>query len=405
MAVPGAALARAVAALATNKKLQRGIGWFLVAIFSPLILLIAFLCSLGDGTAEHNNAAVDLCFHGGPIPDTMPDDYAGYIQDMQSCLTTLDGAIAEINRHMLFGSLDGALIKSTYYVLTFGDEELSLSASDARKFADCFVDYEEETQVREDGVDPETGEPNMVEEVVLVATAAAMDTVRERLADLGYSFSEDWTDNTGEVYNRIAYGNGGSYFGDIQSGGPPMTELDVSEFEDPTTKNAADLVAYAIHAWESGWGYVWGTYGNILSESRLDAMVAQYPDGVGSYADFIRANWVGRRTTDCMGLIKGYGWLDSDTLEIVYGTNGMPDVNADTCYAQAKVKGPMSTMPDTPGLAVWHSGHIGVYIGNGEVVEAMGTKYGVVKTKLSERNWTAWLEVPYIQYEQQEDGT
>ena len=114
MAVPGAALARAVAALATNKKLQRGIGWFLVAIFSPLILLIAFLCSLGDGTAEHNNAAVDLSFSGGPIPDTMPDDYAGYIQDMQSCLTTLDGAIAEINRHMLFGSLDGALIKSTY---------------------------------------------------------------------------------------------------------------------------------------------------------------------------------------------------------------------------------------------------------------------------------------------------
>ena len=162
------------------------------------------------------------------------------------------------------------------------------------------------------------------------------------------------------------------------------------------------MVAYAIHAWESGWGYVWGTYGNILSESRLDSMVAQYPDGVGSYEDFIRENWVGRRTTDCMGLIKGYGWLDSDTLEIVYGTNGMPDVNADTCYAQAKVKGPMSTMPDTPGLAVWHSGHIGVYIGNGEVVEAMGTKYGVVKTKLEERNWTAWLEVPYIQYDTQE---
>ena len=53
---------------------------------------------------------------------------------------------------------------------------------------------------------------------------------------------------------------------------------------------------------------------------------------------------------------------------------------------------------EEPGLAVWHSGHIGVYIGNGEVIEAMGTKYGVVKTQLSERSWTAWLEVPYITY-------
>ena len=56
-------------------------------------------------------------------------------------------------------------------------------------------------------------------------------------------------------------------------------------------------------------------------------------------------------------------------------------------------------MPDTPGLAVWKSGHIGVYIGNGEVIEAMGTKYGVVKTQLEGRGWTHWLEVPGIEYE------
>ena len=56
-------------------------------------------------------------------------------------------------------------------------------------------------------------------------------------------------------------------------------------------------------------------------------------------------------------------------------------------------------MPDTPGLAVWKAGHIGVYIGNGEVVEAMGTKYGVVKTQLEGRGWTHWLEVPGIEYE------
>ena len=90
--------------------------------------------------------------------------------------------------------------------------------------------------------------------------------------------------------------------------------------------------------------------------------------------------------------------IQEDSLTIGYATNGMPDVGADGMYKNAEVKGSMDSMPDTPGLAVWCSGHIGVYIGNGEVIEAMGTSYGVVKTKLDERSWTAWLEIPYIQY-------
>ena len=52
-----------------------------------------------------------------------------------------------------------------------------------------------------------------------------------------------------------------------------------------------------------------------------------------------------------------------------------------------------------PGLAVWCDGHIGVYVGNGEVIEARGTSSGVVKTKLAERHFTHWLQVPYINYD------
>ncbi|MGE4485851.1 MAG: hypothetical protein AB7C97_12155, partial [Oscillospiraceae bacterium] len=98
------------------------------------------------------------------------------------------------------------------------------------------------------------------------------------------------------------------------------------------------------------------------------------------------------------GLIKGYGWLNPGTLTIDYATNGMPDIGANQMYQYAEVKGDISSMPDTPGLAVWHDGHIGIYIGNGGVIEAMGTKYGVVKTQLADRGWTAWLEIPYITY-------
>lgn len=55
-------------------------------------------------------------------------------------------------------------------------------------------------------------------------------------------------------------------------------------------------------------------------------------------------------------------------------------------------------MPDTPGLAVWMDDHIGVYIGNGEVIEAQGTAYGVVKAEFNGRGWSKWLKIPNIKY-------
>ena len=215
---------------------------------------------------------------------------------------------------------------------------------------------------------------------------------------LGREITAEEKTSVQDVYTKIAGKGGEDYEGSYLRGSDPSVELDVSTFTDPSTKNAHDLVAYATHAWESGWGYVWGTYGNVLTESMLDYKLQQYPDGVGKYEDFIRANWLDGRTTDCVGLIKGYGWLDPNELTIKYGTNGMPDITANTMYHNATVSGPISTIPETPGLAVWMDGHIGVYIGGGEVIEASGTKKGVVKTQLAGRGWTHWLEVPYINY-------
>ena len=182
--------------------------------------------------------------------------------------------------------------------------------------------------------------------------------------------------------------------------------IDTSNYIDPSTKNNLDLVKWAIHAEKSGWGYVWGTYGGVLNRSLLNRKIKQYPDEVGSMSEFIERNWLGGRTADCVGLIKGYGWLNAETHQVEYGTNGMLDVSADQMYRNAKEKGLSSTMPEIPGLAVWRKGHIGIYIGNGEVIEAMGTKYGVVKTKFSARRWTHWLKIPYISYieESQEEG-
>ena len=384
-----------LALLLTNEKTRKAMGWIAAAILSPLILVVAFLLSLLSGTTQHNAAAVDLVFNGGAIPTEMNAEYAAQVRSMRSCLTALDGTVAKINEQMEGGSLDGAMVKAVFYALTFGGPPSS--QSEIRAFADCFVRYETRTRTVASGTDPETGETEYEEEEYTVAITVSQEEAYENLAAAGYPVTEDLTENARAIYVRTAYGAGGDYSGGIEYGGASVTELN-GALTDPATKNAEDLVIYVTHAWESGWGYVWGTYGNVLTESLLASKLRQYPDGVGKYESVIRDQWLGGRTADCVGLIKGYGWLDPDTLTIRYGTNGMPDIGADAMYKTAAVKGGMATMPDTPGLAVWKSGHIGVYIGGGEVIEAMGTKYGVVKTQLSERTWTAWLEIPYIQY-------
>lgn len=174
-------------------------------------------------------------------------------------------------------------------------------------------------------------------------------------------------------------------------------EIQFEEY-DPAVKNNLDLVQWAVQAHENSWGYVYGTYGNVLTESILQDRASVFGGQVTNYMDFIRENWLGKRTADCVGLIKGYGWYNAESGKFVVGSNGMMDVTANGMFDAATVKGTIDTIPEVPGLAVWHQGHIGIYIGNGEVIEAMNTLKGVTRTKLAGRAWTHWLQIPYISY-------
>lgn len=199
---------------------------------------------------------------------------------------------------------------------------------------------------------------------------------------------------------------GDSFSGEVERGSGYSNHIDIAAFVDPATKNNIDLAIFVQQAWENQWGYVWGTYGNVLTEALLDYKIEQYPNGVGNHSSYIRDSYLDRRTADCVGLIKGYAWLDTTVGEIVYGSGTMPDMAADMMYRSVQNDGTagidygsLDTMPQTVGLGVWKAGHIGVYIGNGEVIEAMGTKQGVVKTKLADRGWQGWCKLPYISYE------
>ena len=396
MAVTAGMIAKVAATALSNEKLRKGIGWGLVAVLSPVILLISAMCSIGTGGADHNNQAVAAAFYGTSYSSEVPMAFRSHIEDMRTAFSLLDSAVASVNVRTEGGnSLDLIRVKAVFYALCFFDDAPSRRA--AIRFVKCFYTWETRTRTVE--VESEDGTVTSTEEYTVAVPVSLHQAYANLEAELGRTITEDDKSNINHIYTMIAgTEGGGSYDGSFIAGGDRSIELDISTFANPTTKNATDLVTYAVHAWESGWGYVWGTYGNVLTESLLAYKVSQYPDGVGNHENFIRAHWLGGRTTDCVGLIKGYSWLSAETMTIDYGTHGMPDIGANQMYYTARESGPISTMPDIPGLAVWHEGHIGVYIGGGQVIEAMGTKNGVVKTELAKRNWTHWLKIPYINY-------
>ena len=157
------------------------------------------------------------------------------------------------------------------------------------------------------------------------------------------------------------------------------------------TKTAKGLVEYAKA--QLGKPYWYGTFGQAASKSLHNQKKNQYP----SYYEWDYAGETAK-VHDCVGLIKGYLWCDSpeDNTPVYNSTqdksaNGMRDI--------CTTKGDMATMPDVPGVLVFMNKHVGVYIGNGEVIEARGHAYGVIKTKLNARAWTSWGYCPYVTYE------
>ena len=393
----GAILARLAAAVLSSEKGRKTVGWVIAAILSPVILLAVFLCCFGTAAVEHNNFAVSASFYGPAFSSKIPNEYKDHITEMRQAFALLDSATAAVNAKAERGGLDPLQVKAVFYALCFGDEAPTRRA--AANFVDCF--YRLEERVETTTTEMEDGSVVVQTTVYYVAVPLPLATVYQKLSVWqGEPVTEEDKTNAAHIYAMVTGSSGGDTFdGDYIPGGGSGAELDVSDLTNPASKNAADLVVYVTNAWQSGWGYVWGTYGQVLTPELFQYKLTQYPEGVGQYADFIRVNWVGKRTADCVGLIKGYGWLNADTMEIEYGSNGMPDIGANQMYYNARHSGTIDTIPDTPGLAVWKPGHIGVYIGNGEVIEAMGTKYGVVKTQLQGRGWTHWLEIPYIAYE------
>lgn len=115
---------------------------------------------------------------------------------------------------------------------------------------------------------------------------------------------------------------------------------------------------------------------------------------------------------DCVCLIKGilWGWNGDNSKTYggaSYAVNGVPDIGADQMITKcSNISTDFSKIE--VGEAVWCSGHIGVYIGDGLAVECTPrwankvqiTACNCSKSGYNRRNWTKHGKLPYIEYDE-----
>ncbi len=335
-AAVGATLKKVAVYILTDKKALKTVGGIILSIIIIIVMPIVAVVSIFNGNIEVDTDRLQTM-----VVQNLSAEEKAKLQFVEDTMNSIDEKMKTV------GFNNRVIEAQVLYVLALSDSSHDPDFAD--KLVSCFQE-------------------NQTDEQLIAAVNSVFGT---------HLTAEDF----------------GKVKGNIRS-----LYIDISDYTDPKTKNNLDLVKWAKHAQENGWGYVWGSHGNLLDKTELERLESVFGAHVTDYDDFIRHNWLGKRTADCVGLIKGYSWYDTESGKITVGSNGMQDVTADGMFSAATEKGTIDTIPEIPGLAVWHEGHIGIYIGGGEVVEAMGTQYGVVKTQLKNGRWTHWLKVPYIQY-------
>lgn len=137
-------------------------------------------------------------------------------------------------------------------------------------------------------------------------------------------------------------------------------------FTDSTTKNCADLAAWAENAYVSGWGYMNGFIGERNESNRI-------------------------RYADNAGLMLGY--LNYDSTEKVFTSD------YDTLvYTE---QGGLDTMPEVAGIGLFDGSQHGIYVGNGEVVYSSETLGYVTKDLVNNGSWSNWCTYEGLNYPQE----
>ena len=144
------------------------------------------------------------------------------------------------------------------------------------------------------------------------------------------------------------------------------------------TKTGVGLSEHVLKAYEEGWQYSYGAYGQKSGGTRI---------------------------TDCAGLIKSYLWWTGDSSNPKPGLVSVGG-GASAMLNSAKTKGTIdysdeSSLPRIHGLILYQPGHVGVYVGNNMAVDnrdyGLNIKYEKVFGR-PKNKWTTWFKLPQITY-------
>lgn len=164
-------------------------------------------------------------------------------------------------------------------------------------------------------------------------------------------------------------------------------------------KTSKGLIEYAEA--QLGNPYWMGTFGQYASQGLLNYERGRFPKYYTA-KDFEQQ--FGMKVHDCCGLVKAYMMCATPTSTPTYISRY--DQDPRMLYESARVFGDtMTTFPKRKGYLVYDEtlGHVGIYVGNDEVIEARGHAWGVVRTKLNSRPWRKWSDYWAVSYGEESD--
>lgn len=163
--------------------------------------------------------------------------------------------------------------------------------------------------------------------------------------------------------------------------------------------NARDVLDWIWYAYNNKFGYIWGTCWITWTQARQNAATREMTVKYGS-------QWIGHTVCDCAGLLRGA--MKKVGEDIHAGSNLIfdCDLSAHGRLKSGKRTDGKDLLPATAvftGETEADHGHVGMYVGNGTdgngiVIEAAGTRQGVIQSKITDKKWTWWGTLKKVDY-------
>ena len=262
---------------------------------------------------------------------------------MQESFAELDAILDDIDG-MTEGELcDRYLVKSVFYSLYFGADRVRLETDDYKKFADCFVDYEERTQ----NAEQEDGTVTLEKYTVAVAIGDKTKIFQKLASDYGVTATYEQQSNAVNVWYVAKYDTAAPTEGDEFSDWSGWNGAgDIPVYDLPANGNGSDVVQLAL--------------------SRLGHPYSQALRGTGNYVD-------------CSYLMLWCYRQIGISLPGTAAEQGRYMVEHNLTVAKESLQpGDLVFWSHKPNGRYMNITHVGIYAGGGMVVDASYSKGKVV---------------------------